>query len=322
MKINSILGKMSGKIGNVVVANVNGQVVGREYNPNVTNPNTQSQQTTRSKFKLMSQLSAVFAPVIAIKKDGAKSARNQFTALNFESVNYAGGTADVNLNVVQLTKSNKPFAGFSADRSGGTAIAVQLNENSAASLSRVVYILYQKADNGELRLVASKVCNTAGANGLFADTLPYASGAIVLYAYGVKDLEAGISTKFGNMIAPTAEEVAKLLVSSSENMQSVSLTKTAGCQMATGTNTANSQDVGPLTITVSADPDGSAMVEGGGTYELGDSCTVEASGGPGYTFDGWYEGSTKVSSSETYTFTVQASRVLVAKYNQSTPGEG
>ena len=78
MKIYSILGKMKGKIGNIVVSSVNGQVVGREYNPNVTNPNTLMQQNTRSKFKLASQLSAAMAPVIAIRKDGAKSTRNQF----------------------------------------------------------------------------------------------------------------------------------------------------------------------------------------------------------------------------------------------------
>ena len=70
MKINSILGKMTGKVGNIVVASVGGEVIGREYNPNVSNPNTSAQQNTRSKFKLASQLSATMAPVIAIKKEG------------------------------------------------------------------------------------------------------------------------------------------------------------------------------------------------------------------------------------------------------------
>lgn len=316
MKINSILGKMSGKIGNVVVANVNGQVIGREYNPNVTNPNTQSQQGTRGRFKLISQLSATFAPVIAIKKDGAKSARNQFSAINFENVNYANGTADINLSGVQLTKSGQSFGGFKADRSGGTAIDVELNVSAAESLTRVVYIVYTKSANGELQLLGSVISSTPGADGKFAASLPYASGAVVLYAYGIKDLESSITTKFGNMMAPTAENVAKLLVSSSDNMSGVSLTKTAGCQMASGTDTANSNDASLITITATADPEGSAMIEGAGSFNVGETCTLEASGAPGYTFDGWYENGTKVANNETYSFTVQTPRTLVAKYNQ------
>lgn len=314
MKINSILGKMSGKIGNVVVASVNGQVIGREYNPNVTNPNTQSQQSTRGRFKLISQLSATFAPVIAIKKDGAKSARNQFSAINFENVNYASGTADINLSGVQLTKSAQSFVGFNADRTNGTAIAVELNASAAESLTRVVYIAYTKSANGELQLLGSVISSTPGADGKFAASLPYASGAIVLYAYGMKDLDSSITTKFGSMTAPSAEKVAKLLVSSSENMSGVSLTKTAGCQMASGANTANSNDDVPVTITATANPVDAAIIEGAGTFDVGDTCTLEAAGAPGYTFDGWYEGDTKVGENETYSFTVSTSRVLVAKY--------
>lgn len=314
MKINSIFGKMSGKIGNVVVANVNGQVVGREYNPNVTNPNTQSQQGTRGRFKLVSQLSATFAPVIAIKKDGAKSARNQFSAINFENVNYANGTADINLSGVQLTKSGQSFGGFKADRTGGKAIEVELNVSAAGSLSRVVYIAYTKNANGELQLLGSVISSTPGADGKFAASLPFTSGAVVLYAYGMKDLESSITTKFGNLMAPTAEDVAKLLVSSSDNMSGVSLTKTAGCQMAVGTNTANSNDAAQIAITATVDPAGVATITGAGSFNVGDTCTLEAPEIPGYTFDGWYENGSKVSSSATYSFTVQTPRTLVAKY--------
>lgn len=316
MKINSILGKMSGKIGNMVVASVNGQVVGREYNPNVTNPNTKSQQSTRGRFKLISQLAATFAPVIAIKKDGAKSARNQFSSINFENINYASGTADINLSGVQLTKSMQSFVGFNADRTSGTAIAVELNASAAQSLTRVVYIAYTKTANGELQLLGSVVSSTAGADGKFAASLPYASGAIVLYAYGIKDLDSSITTKFGNLTAPSAENVAKLLVSSSENMSGVSLTKTAGCQMASGANTANSNDGVPVTITATASPVDAAIIEGAGTFDVGAICTLDATGAPGYTFDGWYEGDTKVGNNEKYSFTVQTPRTLVAKYNQ------
>ncbi|MCB7406730.1 InlB B-repeat-containing protein, partial [Bacteroides uniformis] len=42
----------------------------------------------------------------------------------------------------------------------------------------------------------------------------------------------------------------------------------------------------------------------------GSSCTVTASANSGYSFDGWYEGSSKVSSSSSYTFTVSSNRTL------------
>ena len=134
MKINSVLGKMTGKVGNIVLTSVGGKVVGREYNPNVANPNTQPQQNTRSKFKLASQLSASMAPVIAIKKEGNVSARNLFVKENFPAIRYSQGVADINLNVVQLTKSQRSFVGFNADRSSGSAIVVELNDSAASAL--------------------------------------------------------------------------------------------------------------------------------------------------------------------------------------------
>lgn len=60
------------------------------------------------------------------------------------------------------------------------------------------------------------------------------------------------------------------------------------------------------TITVSAGTGGSAS--GGGTVLEGENCTVNASAYSGYSFEGWYEGNSKVSSSASYTFTVSSNR--------------
>ena len=72
------------------------------------------------------------------------------------------------------------------------------------------------------------------------------------------------------------------------------------------------------TISVSANPTAGGTVSGGGTYSHGQSCTVTASTNTGYTFNGWYEGNTQVSSNSSYTFTVSGERTLVAKYTQNT----
>lgn len=315
MKINSILGKMNGKIGNIVVSSVNGQVIGREYNPNVANPNTVMQQNTRSKFKLASQLSAAMAPVIAIRKEGAKSARNIFVSQNFDQINYNLGVASINLNVVQLTKSQTSFVGFNADRSVGTAINVELNDDAAAQLTRVVYIGYKKLSDGSLQLFDSKVCETAGADGRFADVLRYDAGDVVLYAYGMKDLESGITTKFGNMNAPSAQDAANLLISSTENMQAVQLTKTAGLTMITGEDTGSSDDVEHILVSVTSSGNGSAV--GGGRYEAGQLVTVRATPDAEATFEGWHIGTasgTRVSTSPVYSFNAETDITLVAKF--------
>lgn len=315
MKINSVFGKMRGKIGNIVISSTGGEVIGREYNPNVLNPNTTSQQATRGKFKLASQLSQTMAPVIAIKKEGNVSARNQFVKVNFGSIRYATGVADINLNVVQLTKSNVAFAGFNADRSGGAAIAVKLNADSAAALSRVVYIAYKKESDGNLQLLGSKTCNTAGADGKFADSLPYTADAVVLYAYGMKDLNSGITTKFGNMSAPSAEDVAQLLVSNTENMNSVQLTKTAGLTMAEGEDTGDSDDVEHLTVSLVISGNGSAT--GGGRFEAGQTVTLRATPDAEASFVAWKANNASgevLSTANPYQFAIEQNMIVCAVF--------
>lgn len=315
MKVNSILGKMTGKVGNIVLTSVGGEVVGREYNPNVANPNTSAQQNTRGKFKLASQMSATMAPVIAIKKEGNVSARNLFVKENFPAIRYSQGVADINLNVVQLTKSQRSFAGFNADRTNGSAIAVELNADSAAALSRVVYIAYKKAADGSLILFDSKVCNTAGAEGKFNDVLNYTADAVVLYAYGMKDLEAGISTKFGNMSAPSAEDVAQLLISNTENMASVQLTKTAGLTMAAGENTGDSDDVEHLTVSLVISGNGSAI--GGGRFEAGQTVTLRATPDAEATFVAWKANNASgqvLSTANPYSFEVEQNMTICAVF--------
>lgn len=315
MKIYSVLGKMKGKIGNIVVSSVNGQVVGREYNPNVANPNTAQQQNTRSKFKLASQLSAALAPVIAIRKDGSKTARNQFVQQNFDTINYNTGVASINLNQVQLTKSQIPFAGFNADRSVGDYINVELNMESSASLTRVVYILYRKLTDGSLQLFDSVIASIPGEDGKFPAQLAYTDAEVLLYAYGIKDLDSGITSKFGNMTAPNAENVAQLLVANAENMASVQLTKTAGLTMAIGEITGDSDDVERVQVTVLASGNGSAT--GGGRYEIGQAVTLRATPIEDATFEGWHIGSAtgaRVSTANPYTFNAESDVVLCAKF--------
>lgn len=71
-----------------------------------------------------------------------------------------------------------------------------------------------------------------------------------------------------------------------------------------------------VTVTVQLDTSstGRGSVSGGGFYNIGSQCTVQCTmNNAGDVFDGWYEGSVKVSSDLSYTFTVSVARTLTAK---------
>ena len=58
------------------------------------------------------------------------------------------------------------------------------------------------------------------------------------------------------------------------------------------------------TVNVTADPVAGATVTGGGDYAPSTSVTLTAKPNSGYSFGGWYQGSNRVSTALSYTFTV------------------
>ena len=72
-------------------------------------------------------------------------------------------------------------------------------------------------------------------------------------------------------------------------------------------------------ITVSASPTNGGTVTGGGTYQLGELCTVTATPASGYTFLRWRENGNEVSTNPIYQFTVTGNRTLVANFQAQAP---
>ena len=68
------------------------------------------------------------------------------------------------------------------------------------------------------------------------------------------------------------------------------------------------------TINVSANPSDGGTVTGGGTYQQGGQCTVEATANAGYTFINWTEDGEVASTNTRYTFFVNSDRTLVANF--------
>lgn len=68
------------------------------------------------------------------------------------------------------------------------------------------------------------------------------------------------------------------------------------------------------TISVTPNPSYGGSVSGGGTFNYGQSCTVNALANSGYTFVNWTENGTQVSTNANYTFIVSGNKNLVANF--------
>lgn len=235
MKIYGINGYMSGKLGNQVMAVRNGEQIARQYQPIVSNPNTENQVKVRARLKLMSQLSAAMQQYIAIPREGAKSPRNLFTSINFGKSSFANDEATVALSEVQLTKSSVGVAAVSASRTQAK-INAQLAAGSAGLYDRVVYCVFAKDGNGNLVPVGSKIVEKPGdpsENPTYeAEEIATTASAAVVYAYGIIDGTPTAKAYFQNLNAPSAQDIAKIVTSRVLESGSVTLTQTTGATVA------------------------------------------------------------------------------------------
>lgn len=222
---------MTGKLANTVMVVRNGEQIARAYQPVIANPNTDGQIAARAKLKMMSQLSAVLAPAIAIPREGAVSSRNLFTKLNYPAATYAGNEASIELADVKLTKSVVGLPQVVATR-GTDGVNVYISAQPGyQSLSRVVYVALAKQPDGTLRYAGSMVSSNAG-TGNFQVEFPNTNEETVYYAYGVRDNTEAARVAFGNLEAITAETVAKLLVTRTLLESDVTVTETRAAVLA------------------------------------------------------------------------------------------
>ena len=228
MKLNGIIGKGTGKLGSSVFAISGGVQIMREYNPVVSNPNTEAQIAQRAKLKLMSQLGAALAPALGFAKKGLVSARNQFVSKNIGLATYEDSSAGVTLSELQLTPSNAAFPSLIDPTLEGGVMSVALSAAAPASVKRVVYAVYRVNTNEEVEYIASKVVSEAGVNSTFPTTFNNISGMIVVYAYGVKDNTTAATIKYENMVADGATDEASVAIIELFRTAGYDLTKTVG----------------------------------------------------------------------------------------------
>lgn len=115
-RLVGIAGGLSGKVGSMVFRQRQGETIATQYQPVVTNPNTDAQQDSRVAFKLMSQLTSIMAPamgsfIIKVRKEGKgkPSQRNAFFTTNYGLVTTEdtenGKRATIPMEQLQLTSS-------------------------------------------------------------------------------------------------------------------------------------------------------------------------------------------------------------------------
>lgn len=289
----------------------------------VANPNTEMQVETRSKFKLMSQLAANMANVIAIPREGTKSPRNLFFSINSENAQTTNGVAQISLENVQLTKSSKGLPQVAVER-GGVGDAWALKLNLAADVdtiaSRVCYVIMEKSTEGNLILLGDPIVNVTSENKnaeLEWGTTEGTNGKnIVIYAYGMLDRDGAAAAKYGNMKVEGSTDVARLVTNRTFSIADYSFTQTRGASLYSGDSTVVPTPADSVRVYVTSL--GNGTVSGGGTYTVGSQVTVNAVPAAGSSFRGWkINGSSSgyVSQSAAYTFTAPSDTVdLVAEF--------
>lgn len=227
-KIYGLFGTMNGKVADVVMVVRGGEQIVRKYQPTVSNPNTPGQVGARAKLKLLSQLSAVMSPFIAIPKIGNISSRNLFTKQNYPLATFADDEANIQLDAVQLTKSVVGLPAIGATRGTGLVVNVTLN-GVDQDVSRVVYVAFSKGADNKLRYAGNTVVSESENyywNGEMTVSSP--NEELVVYAYGVRDNTEAARARFSNMEVVTAETVASLMVTRTLLESDITLTETRG----------------------------------------------------------------------------------------------
>lgn len=324
-KVTSLYGKTMGKIGSIVFSTSGGQTIAREYNPHVANPNTIGQINQRARMKLMSQLSACLSTSIVMQKEGLVSRRNKFTKRNMPACYASGGTAQITYENVQLTEGSLGLPQITAEfvvdaDTGQENLVLSLASAAAINVARVVYNIYQKTDEGKLQLLYSAISNSASSSGsnftISTPASPFKNKELVIYAYGMVDTSERATANFGNLNVQNGSDLATLVASRTLSYEDYQFTQTRGATLGANGDPITPTPAGSARVFVTALGEG-GTVSGGGVFEVGTQVTVTATPAAQYAFRAWVKNGTSqvVSTSATYTFTLNEQTDLVAQFD-------
>lgn len=324
-KVTSLYGKTMGKIGSIVFSTSGGQTIAREYNPHVANPSTMAQVNQRARMKLMSQLSACLSTSIVMQKEGLVSRRNKFTKRNMPACYASNGNAQITYENVQLTEGSLGLPQITAEfvvnaETGTEDLVIKLASTAAINVARVVYIIFQKTDEGKLQLLYSAIANNSSSSGsvfqISAPAADFSNKELVIYAYGMVDTSERATAIFGNLNVQNGSDLATLVASRTLSYEDYQFTQTRGATLGADGQPITPTPAGSARVFVTALGEGGS-VSGGGVFEIGTSVTVKATPAAQYAFRAWVKNGTSqvVSTSATYTFTLNEQTDLVAQFD-------
>ena len=316
MKLNGLLGTGSGKLGTSVFTTVKGVQIVRQHQPTVTNPSTNLQVAQRSRFKLVSQIAASMAGVIAIPRIGLTSSRNLFIKKNMPAVIGDAEGAKVSYEKLQLTNGTAALPAIVATRSSGN-LTLKLASNASEMVNRVIYCIFKKSSENQLMLNNSAIVSNAGEDGSFKLQITDIAGDLAIYAYGMKDTSASASATFGNYKVTNASDVATLVSNRSISTKDFIFTNTRGTTLFSGEDANVTVGENQVMVYLYVGENGQASVKigeenkvtvlGGKSFrkavDKGSKIVFDAFSESGYVIGDWKnnsDGST-VSSSKLYT---------------------
>lgn len=324
-----------GKVAGLTVYGRGGVTIVRDgKNQTSGSESSQAQINQRARFKLLSQLAAVFAPVAVFKRNGTQSARNLFQKKNAELVTANNGEAMATLENIQLTDSVIGLPGLDVGVRSVSAQTFQVGLTEQANgLNAVTYVVYSKQSDGSLTPQYSKVVtripedpNDDEINPYFVTNLDYVEGEILVLAYGMYYTSETLKAfaKYGSMQVLTGEDIARLVATSQINTSVLKFTLTRGItQPASGVRVTGGGDM--MRVFVTASPSNGGTVSGAGSFERGANVTVTATPNANFAFDGWQRNGsdTIISTSASYTITnIQNNQDLIAVFHSTGTGGG
>lgn len=275
MKLNGILGTGKGKLGTSVFTTVKGVQIVRMHQPTISNPSTKLQVAQRSRFKLVSQIAASMADVIAIPRIGLSSSRNLFIKKNMPTVIGDAEGAQVSYEKLQLTNGTAALPAIVATRSSGN-LTLKLASNASTIVNRVIYCIFTKDSLGQLMLKNSAIVSVAGEDGSFKLQITDIAGDLAIYAYGMKDTSASASATFGNYQVTNASDIATLVSNRSISSKDFIFTKTRGTTLFNGENASVIAGENQVIVYLHVGANGEASVK------VGDETAVKVSGGKSF----------------------------------------
>lgn len=230
MKLNGFVGKGTGKLGASVFAISGGEQIVRQYNPQVSNPQTAAQVEQRAKLKLMSQLAADLASSLAFRKKGLVSARNQFVSANIGKCTYESAGeekgARIDVNLLDITGASGAFPELTDITIEDNKLKVALATAAPADVKRVVYAAYWWNPLHQLVKLDEQIVSVAGDGRTFPVEFDDNSKAVVVYAYGIKDTTSKATTKFDEYEIQDQSDIAAVDVLMSLSVADYALTQT------------------------------------------------------------------------------------------------